>query len=213
MRGRWAWRPLGSEYEASERRHASCQYFPESEEAGGPGAFERTPGQKIPPLAVEVPLDAFTNGPVVSDNAAMSFPATLVVLVVVAHEGQYLVVQEQDGSWYLPAGRVEGGESLLAAAVRETAEEAGIAIEPAGILGLDQEWRGDSVMIRVCFEGRATAGLTAKTVPDEHTLGARWVTKNELASMRLRGADVRAWIDRYESGARLPVTSFVWYGT
>lgn len=143
----------------------------------------------------------------------MSFPATLVVLVVVAHEGRYLVVQEKDGSWYLPAGRLEQGESLLSAAIRETAEEAGIDIVPTAVLGLDQEWRGAGVLIRVCFEGRPTAGLTPKTVADEHTLGARWVTKDELAAMRLRGVDVLAWIARYESGARLPVDSFVWYGT
>ena len=35
---------------------------------------------------------------------------TLVVLTIVAHEGRYLVVEERDGTFYLPAGRVEPGE-------------------------------------------------------------------------------------------------------
>ncbi|WP_146652284.1 NUDIX domain-containing protein [Labilithrix luteola] len=143
----------------------------------------------------------------------MSFPATLVVLVIVTHQGRYLVVQEHDGSWYLPAGRVEHGESLLDAAVRETAEEAGIAVEPTGIIGLDQEWPNGGVRIRVCFEGRPSADPTPKSAADEHTLGARWVTKDELRTMRLRGVDVLAWVERYESGARLPCSAFVWYGT
>ncbi|MFD7653713.1 NUDIX domain-containing protein [Actinosynnema sp. NPDC059797] len=33
-----------------------------------------------------------------------------------------------DGKWHLPAGKVEGGESLLDAAVREIAEEVGVVV-------------------------------------------------------------------------------------
>ena len=56
---------------------------------------------------------------------------TLVVLAVVAYEGRYLVVEERDGTFYLPAGRVEPGENLMAAAVRETAPARADAWRPA----------------------------------------------------------------------------------
>ena len=36
-------------------------------------------------------------------------PTTLVVLGVVHHEGRYLIVEERDGTFVLPAGRVERG--------------------------------------------------------------------------------------------------------
>lgn len=66
-------------------------------------------------------------------------PTTLVVLAIVEHEGRYLVVEERDGTFYLPAGRVEPGEDLVAAAVRETAEEAGMMIGLSGLLGFDHQ--------------------------------------------------------------------------
>lgn len=39
----------------------------------------------------------------------------------------------RDGHWAVVAGHVEEGESVLAAAVREAAEEAGILVEPADL--------------------------------------------------------------------------------
>lgn len=36
-----------------------------------------------------------------------------------------------DGGWQLPAGKLAAGESVLAAACREVAEEVGVALDPA----------------------------------------------------------------------------------
>ncbi len=38
-----------------------------------------------------------------------------------------------DGQWSLPAGHVESGESVTAAAVREAREETGVVIRPADL--------------------------------------------------------------------------------
>ncbi|MFD0361764.1 NUDIX domain-containing protein [Nocardia sp. GCM10030253] len=40
---------------------------------------------------------------------------------------------EFDGLWHLPAGKLEAGESVAAAAVREAHEEIGIVIDPADL--------------------------------------------------------------------------------
>ncbi len=39
----------------------------------------------------------------------------------------------RDGHWAVPAGHVEAGESVLEAAVREVAEEVGVAVRPADL--------------------------------------------------------------------------------
>ena len=43
--------------------------------------------------------------------------------------------RKYEQQWYLPAGRVEKGETLLDAAMRNTVEEAGISVIIKGILG------------------------------------------------------------------------------
>jgi 8-oxo-dGTP pyrophosphatase MutT (NUDIX family) len=130
---------------------------------------------------------------------------TLVVLVVVPHEGRYLVVEERDGSTYLPAGRVEEGENLIAAAVRETFEETGVVVGLRGLLGFDHEWMPPErhMRMRFAFVGYPAVLGPTKRTPDHHSRGASWVTKAELASLRLRHPEVLTWIERYESHTSL----------
>ncbi|MGB1017213.1 MAG: NUDIX domain-containing protein, partial [Nannocystaceae bacterium] len=60
--------------------------------------------------------------------ARQAIPTWSFVLVVVRLGHRYLVVHERKHGqhWYLPAGRVEPGETFPAAARRETLEEAGL---------------------------------------------------------------------------------------
>jgi phosphatase NudJ len=135
---------------------------------------------------------------------------TLIVLVVVPDgAGRYLIVEERDGSFYLPAGRVDPGENLMAAAVRETSEEAGILVGLRGLLGFDHEIR----RMRFCFVGYAATNLAPKTQADHHSRGARWLTKAELARLPLRHHEVIDWIERYEAAtALLPCGAYQPYG-
>lgn len=129
----------------------------------------------------------------------------LIVLVVVPHEGQYLVVQERDGTFYLPAGRVEAGEDLLTAALRETMEESGVQVALRGLLGFDH---GPEKM-RFTFVGDPARGHTLKREADHHSRGARWATKAEIARLPLRHPEVLTWIDRYEAAtALLPCSAY-----
>jgi phosphatase NudJ len=140
----------------------------------------------------------------------------LVVLVVVPHEGRYLVVQERDGTYYLPAGKVEPGENLIEAAVRETAEEAGTLIGLRGLLGFDHEWHEATSRTRLRFVFVGFVGLVnpPKSRPDEHSLGAAWVTKDELRRLPLRHPEVLMWIERCEDArALLPCAAYEPYGT
>src|SRR4051812_25175444 len=57
-------------------------------------------------------------------------PTWFFALVVVRKGDRFLLVQEHEHGqlWYLPAGRVEPGEGLCAAALRETLEESGVPV-------------------------------------------------------------------------------------
>jgi len=66
-------------------------------------------------------------------------PTWYFALVVVRLQHRFLLVHERKHGqkWYLPAGRVERGESLVEAARRETLEESGIPVVIEGILRIE----------------------------------------------------------------------------
>lgn len=133
----------------------------------------------------------------------------LVVLVVVPHAGKYLIVEERDGTFFLPAGKVEPGENLMAAAVRETAEEAGMLVGLRGLLGFDHSQFSDgTTKMRFAFVGYPALGAP-KQVADQHSRGAGWFTKLEVEHLPLRHLEVLTWIERYELGTPLlPCTAY-----
>ncbi len=135
--------------------------------------------------------------------------AYFIVLVVVEHEGRYLLIHEQKHGqgWYLPAGRVEPGETLLAGAVRETQEEAGVKVRPTALIALDQTvWgSGDDVATRFRFALLADpVGSTApKSFADEHSLEARWFTGPRSAPSASRRRRAHVHRSRARAGAAL----------
>ena len=131
-------------------------------------------------------------------------PTLLIVLVVVPHEDRYLMVEERDGSFFLPAGKVEPGENLIAAAVRETAEEAGVLIGLRGLLGFDHSSvDGSRQKLRFTFVGYPGMLGEPKRVPDHHSRGAGWFTKSQIQALPLRHPEVLTWIERYEHATTL----------
>lgn len=77
-----------------------------------------------------------------------------------------LLVQEAKpecrGTWYLPAGRMEPGESIVAAMQREVKEETGLECEAVTLLALEE--RGPS-WIRFAFLARPTGASVPLGAP------------------------------------------------
>ena len=140
------------------------------------------------------------------------FEAILFSLAVVRENDKYLLVEERvpDGetAWYLPAGGVKSGEDFQKAAVREAQEEAGILIEPLGLLGGDQVVAedGQTTKIRMVFLGKVVGG-SLKTSPDEESVRAAWFRPDEIQKLRLRDDEVIEWIEVAEKlkGSPLPL--------
>eukprot|EP00929_Paragymnodinium_shiwhaense_P049564 TRINITY_DN24999_c0_g1_i3.p1 TRINITY_DN24999_c0_g1~~TRINITY_DN24999_c0_g1_i3.p1 ORF type:complete len:352 (+),score=51.83 TRINITY_DN24999_c0_g1_i3:79-1056(+) len=101
-------------------------------------------------------------------------PYTAFVWVVARrHDGKFLMVNEPAGisggipGYWLPAGRVDSGESLAAAAVRETLEEGGVEVRITGVLRFMLKGRSRPLP-RIVFMAEPVDEMAtvAKTVPD-----------------------------------------------
>jgi len=135
-------------------------------------------------------------------------------MVVVRRGDEFLLVHERghNQSWYLPGGRVEPGERIVDAAVRETLEEAGVRISILGVLRFEHSPHlHGATRSRVFFLAKPDGDPTPKNEPDEHSLGARWVTLEELQTLPLRGADAAEAIHAVAEGAPLYPLSVLTY--
>jgi len=98
--------------------------------------------------------------------ASDPIPTWFFAVVVVRRADRFLLVRERKHgqTWYLPAGRVEPGETLSAAACRETMQEAGIAITLTGVLriGLPSTKTNPGGCVLSDSRARATAGARVR---------------------------------------------------
>ncbi len=103
-------------------------------------------------------------------------PKLMVDVIIPSGERVVLIRRGSDpfeGRWALPGGFVEVGETVEAAAVREAAEETGLAVELARLVGVysdpERDPRGHNVS--VAFVGRVLSGeLSAATDAAEVSL-------------------------------------------
>lgn len=143
--------------------------------------------------------------------ARIRVPSHFFVFVVVEHhfrgERHVLLVREAKHGqhWYCPAGGMEPGETIAAGAVRETMEEAGVLVEPTGLLRVEQQWfpnahggngeSGLSSWWRFVLRARVVGDPTPKSFADEHSLEARWVRPLAIAQLSLRHREVIDLVD------------------
>ena len=130
-------------------------------------------------------------------------PTWYYALVVVRLGDQFLLVRErQHGQlWYLPAGRVEAGEAMAEAALRETLEESGIPVVLEGILRIEHTPVPGGARLRVIFLAGPADDTPPKRTADEHSLEAAWVSLEDLAGLPLRGGEVRDLFHAVAGGA------------
>jgi len=112
----------------------------------------------------------------------------VTVAAVIERDGSFLVVEEDtpDGvRLNQPAGHLEPGESLVAAAVRETLEETAYAFRPVGLLGIymsrfaGRSGEPDRAYLRFAFVGDVTGPDPTRRL-DDGILRAFWIPADVL---------------------------------
>ncbi len=87
----------------------------------------------------------------------------VVAATIPMEDGRILLtrraIHPAHGKWTFPGGYVDWGETVHAAAVRETYEETGLSVDLGGIVGV-YSYEGASVVI-VVYEARVTGGTLA----------------------------------------------------
>lgn len=135
----------------------------------------------------------------------------LTVAAVIERRGRFLVVEERVSRRVVfnqPAGHVEEGEALIAAAIREVREETAWVFTPEALVGV-YLWRHPDThraYLRVAFCGAVTDHDPRQPL-DHGILRTHWFTREQLLghAPHLRTPMVLRCIDDYRAGVRLPL--------
>lgn len=137
----------------------------------------------------------------------------VTVACVVEKDGRYLMVEERDKAsgelvFNQPAGHLDQGESIAAAALRETLEETGWQVELIGVIGiaLHSAPNNGITYYRTTFLARPLQRVPDATIdPDIHAV--HWLEYEAILarSAKMRSPLALAVIERHRQGVCYPL--------
>ena len=142
-----------------------------------------------------------------------TWTAHVTVASVIENAGQYLLVEERDKItgqlvFNQPAGHLEAGETLAAAALRETREETGWTVQLTGIIGtaLYTSPGNGVTYYRTTFLGKPLQPI-ANAILDPVIHAVHWLDYEAILanSARMRSPLVIAAIEQQRRGICYPL--------
>lgn len=147
----------------------------------------------------------------------MLWKPNVTVAAVTEREGRFLLVEERTefGVRYnQPAGHLEYGESLLAAAARETLEETGYTLQPTCLIGIYSypTQTGELTYLRFAFGGEVRGHDPERRLDDE-IIAAHWLSLEEVRALQAqhRSPMVLRCIEDWLAGRRYPLDLLTHY--
>ncbi len=136
----------------------------------------------------------------------------VTVAAVIEKDNHFLIVEEETTNglaFNQPAGHLEEGEDIIAAAIREVNEETAWQFEPKYIVAI-QLWRKTPdfpSFLRVCFAGKVHS-FNADQLLDDGIVATHWFTRNEIIEKhcQLRSPLVLKSVDAYLNNEHYPLS-------
>jgi 8-oxo-dGTP diphosphatase len=119
--------------------------------------------------------------------------------VIRDHAGRWLLLRRSSqcehfvGTWELPGGKPDSGETIDRALCREVCEETGLLVHPTKLAGTTEREMPDVHLVVLCFY--STAEMRAVTLSDEHDDFA-WVQLSEMDGLDLH-PETRAFLQEH----------------
>lgn len=145
------------------------------------------------------------DGTIIEGHHVVEMAKPAVGVVPVGQDGRLLLIEHyrfitDTTGWEIPAGGIDAGEDLAAAAVRELREESGCAAERLEYLGRYHPNNGSSSQTFHAFIGHGVREVGPITDTNE-VLRAQWFDADSLWAM----------LDRNQILDGLSITALMWY--
>lgn len=137
----------------------------------------------------------------------------VTVATLVEKDDKFLLVREQPGDaivYNQPAGHLDEGEGVIAAAIRETLEETAWQVDITGYLGMYRFIAPNGITyLRHGFIARPIRFYPERPL-DEPIIDTCWMSYDEIVEKQahMRSAMVKELIDDYYTGLIYPLTLF-----
>ena len=130
------------------------------------------------------------DGKIIPDHHVVVYPHAAVGVVARDDAGRFLLIDHYrfitgTRGWEIPAGQVDSGESVAAAAARELLEETGCRADHWRPFGLYHPSNGSSNQTFHLWSAEGLRQVTDVTDANE-TLACRWFTVDEVRAMLRR---------------------------